>query len=84
MVETSQIDGEIKRRSCAEPHQQEHLAILALAGCALGGKGFVPGRALRAWNTLFYVKKSRADVCQQSDKEHVQVLLWCSPKVILS
>ena len=42
------------------------------------------GRALRAWNTLFYVKKSRADVCQQSDKEHVQVLLWSLPKVILS
>jgi hypothetical protein len=84
VIETSQMMEKSKRRSRAEPHQQEHLANLALAGRALGGKGFVQGRALRAWNTLFYVKKSRADVCQQSDKEHVQVLLWSLPKVILS
>jgi len=37
--ETSQLMGE-SESGLAEPHAQEHLAILALAGCALGKKGF--------------------------------------------
>lgn len=37
--ETSQMMGK-SESGLAEPHKQEHLAILALAGCALGKKGF--------------------------------------------
>lgn len=88
MSETfSQMMGK-SESGLAEPHEQEHLAILALAGCALGAKRVPPrfgsGRASELGNALFYVRKRRADVCQQERREPRASLILVMPKIILS
>lgn len=52
-----------------EPHEQEHLAILALAGCALGAKRFPP-----SLETRYPTSEKAGQTCaSKSDENHVRI-----------